>query len=115
MRDRFLDAYLEAAVFTLPDDEDSKGQNGFAPEAIAQATRECAAFQEAASDLLLNLDDASAGHDFWLTRNRHGAGFWDRGLGMAGEMLTDLAHKTGERDLYAGDDGYLYFSPGATP
>ena len=27
-------------------------------------------------------DEAQAGHDFWLTRNGHGVGFWDRGLGF---------------------------------
>ena len=29
-----------------------------------------------------------AGHDFALTRNGHGAGFWDRGLGEMGDMLS---------------------------
>lgn len=29
-----------------------------------------------------------AGHDLILTANRHGAGFWDRGLGDAGDTLT---------------------------
>jgi hypothetical protein len=28
-----------------------------------------------------------AGIDFWLTRNRHGAGYWDRGLGITGDKL----------------------------
>ncbi len=28
------------------------------------------------------------GHDLILTANRHGAGFWDRGLGEAGDRLT---------------------------
>lgn len=41
-----------------------------------------------------------AGHDFALTRNHHGAGFWDRGLGDVGDKLTDLAHAYGERTLY---------------
>jgi len=45
------------------------------------------------------------GHDFWLTRNRHGAGFWDRGLGELGKQLTDLARSYGSVDLYVnGDD-----------
>ena len=50
------------------------------------------------------------GHDFWLTRNRHGAGFWDRGLGARGDALTELAHPYGESDLYVGDDGKVYVS-----
>lgn len=32
------------------------------------------------------------GHDIILTANHHGTGFWDRGLGTAGEALTDAAH-----------------------
>ena len=31
-----------------------------------------------------------AGHDFFLTQAGHGAGFWDRGLGVLGDRLTDL-------------------------
>lgn len=36
-------------------------------------------------------DPGAAGHDFSLTRNGHGAGFWDRGAGKAGEILTAAA------------------------
>jgi hypothetical protein len=32
---------------------------------------------------------AQCGHDLVLTANRHGTGFWDRGLGAAGEVLTE--------------------------
>lgn len=49
-----------------------------------------------------------AGHDFWLTRNGHGAGFWDRGLGVIGEKLSDSARVYGSVDLYVGDDGKIY-------
>ena len=45
------------------------------------------------------------GHDFWLTRNGHGAGFWDRGLGELGDRLTGLAKPYGTVDLYITDDG----------
>lgn len=37
-----------------------------------------------------------AGHDFAFTRNGHGAGFWDRGMGDLGERLTDAAKAYGE-------------------
>lgn len=46
-----------------------------------------------------------AGHDFWLTRHRHGAGFWDRGLGALGERLTEVAHACGEVHLFIDDSG----------
>lgn len=48
------------------------------------------------------------GHDLWLTRNHHGAGFWDRGLGDLGDDLTRRAQAMGSSDLHVGDDGDLY-------
>ena len=41
-------------------------------------------------------DWASHGHDFHLTRDHHGAGFWDRGYGEAGDLLTERAEEYGE-------------------
>ena len=32
-----------------------------------------------------------AGHDFWLTSQGHGSGFWDGGWKIYGDMLTKLA------------------------
>jgi hypothetical protein len=43
-------------------------------------------------------------HDFWLTRNGHGAGFWDRGLGEIGDILTKAAKTFGECNLYLNDE-----------
>ena len=48
------------------------------------------------------------GHDYLLTCEGHGAGFWDRGMGDLGEELTKAAHAEGSLDLYPGDDGLLY-------
>lgn len=47
------------------------------------------------------------GHDFWLTRNGHGAGFWDRGLGELGERFTRACRPFGEVNLYVTDDGRI--------
>ena len=44
------------------------------------------------------------GHDLALTRNHHGAGFWDRGLGVAGDVLTEWAQSLGELHLFHGND-----------
>lgn len=39
-------------------------------------------------------------HDFWLTRNHHGAGFWDGDYpDDIGEKLTDIAHSYSEKHL----------------
>lgn len=48
------------------------------------------------------------GHDFWLTRNGHGAGFWDRGLGDLGRALTDASKAFSGVDLYLGDDQLVH-------
>ena len=49
------------------------------------------------------------GHDFWLTRNRHGAGFWDRKhispeADAALDRLTEASHSYGEATLVQGHD-----------
>lgn len=44
------------------------------------------------------------GHDFALTRNHHGSGFWDRGLGDLGDKLTDAAHAEGCTSLCLNSD-----------
>lgn len=46
------------------------------------------------------------GHDFWLTRNGHGAGFWDRGLGETGQRLTAMSKPYGEFNLYVDDSNF---------
>jgi hypothetical protein len=112
----FTRAYIECALWSSTDDAGETLEHSeakLAPETLTTMIADCAAFQTAHAALLseayeLGEDDARAGHDFWLTRNRHGAGFWDRGLGGVGDKLTDAAHETGERDLYVGDDGLIY-------
>lgn len=50
--------------------------------------------------------EAQFGHDYWLTRNGHGAGFWDRGLGEVGDKLSELCkHK--EAQFYI-ENGWLH-------
>lgn len=51
--------------------------------------------------------DEQLGHDFWLSRNGHCAGFWDRGL-ENGRALHEAAKTFGSCDLYVGDDGLVY-------
>jgi hypothetical protein len=51
------------------------------------------------------------GHDIWLTRNRHGAGFFDHSFDDDIELsLMNAAQKLGEKSLYVGDDMRLYFT-----
>jgi hypothetical protein len=81
-----------------------------APETLESMRSDCADFIESNAEALeeSGLSDEQIGHDFWLTRNGHGAGFWDRGLGEIGEALTKASKHYGEVYLYVGDDGYIY-------
>ena len=113
MMDRFTEAYIECALWASIDDNDEPldglyGVEDLAPEALRQILEDCEGFQLENPVDLADIDLSQAGHDFWLTRNRHGAGFWDRGLGDVGDRLTEAAHSYGESDLYVGDDGLLY-------
>jgi hypothetical protein len=50
-----------------------------------------------------------AGHDFWLTRNGHGAGFWDgEWYKEVGERLTKASKAFGEVNIYVGDGDLIY-------
>lgn len=51
------------------------------------------------------------GHDFWLTRNGHGAGFFDRGYDDEDEnILMKASRDMGSVDLYINDNNQLSFS-----
>jgi hypothetical protein len=111
--DSFTRDYLEAVEWLLDEEIDRDTVKGFAPDAVALATADCDAFQQANAADLEGYQSAtgySGGVDLWLTRNRHGAGFWDRELGEIGKRLTDAAHALGERDSYLGDDGFIHLS-----
>lgn len=117
--DTFTKAYIEALLWSSTD-MDGTPLDGFelAEEAIERAMEDCRLFQEENQTLLeqaYSFDDYgtnAAGHDFWLTRNGHGAGFWDHGLGEIGDQLTKQAHKFGQQDAVVGDNGLVYLEGG---
>jgi len=110
--DDFTLAYIEAALWSSNGDDDTPldanySRDNLARETLDDMAADCARFQrENATDLAGR--KAQHGHDFWLTRNGHGAGFWDRGLGDRGDRLTEAADEFGEVYLYVGDDGRIY-------
>ena len=117
--DSFTEAYIACALWSSTDNQDDSGgdplddtydASDLAPEAIASIIEDCDAFQADNAEMLAKAGDAEQnGHDFWLTRNGHGAGFWDRGYPAAiGRTLTDAAHVYGSCDIYIGEDGKLY-------
>ena len=121
----FTLGYIECALWSSVDDggepldSNQDGADALAPETLARIEQDCAAFIAANKTNLAEYAERwpnsqyhsaseCAGHDFWLTRVGHGAGFWDRGFGSLGERLTDSSEKFGGLDLYVGDDGKLY-------
>lgn len=50
------------------------------------------------------------GYDLWLTRNRHGVGFADRGLGELGTELQRYVGNMGSVEVDIEADGTPYFT-----
>lgn len=113
--DDFTQAYVDCALWsTLDDNEEPLDGNwdtsDIHPDSLDRIRDVCAEFQREYEGPI-GYRSARAGRDFWLTRNGHGAGFWDGDWPeVAGEALTAAAHKYGESDVYVGDDGYLHFT-----
>jgi hypothetical protein len=122
--DNFAKGYVEAMFFTDTghlEDEDLHEATvaELADETWVEIERDCTAFQGVARELLTtaytrDYDEMQAGRDFWLTRNGHGAGFWDRdqlkqdGLGDRLKKLCGWKTEFAETGMYRGDDGKLY-------
>lgn len=110
-----LVAYIECAFWSSMHGDDHFDSLGFDLSNPAREMMEddCKKFLEKV-DLeelpLEELNPEQIGHDFWLTRNDHGAGFWDRGLGELGERLTKISKDFGEIDLYLGDDELIWIA-----
>lgn len=90
---------------------------GWSPEAIAEAREHCADFEEANGDNLARYyeesgrDESSAGHDFWLSRCGHGAGFFDRGNHACFDALQEAAQVYSSRSVVV-CRGEMYFEGG---
>ncbi len=127
----FFDAYVTTALWSSHDNSDPETGGdpmdaNYGPDDIAEDTREamrtdCDAFYDANAEDLNCAgvkygpdfgQDGRAGHDFWLTRNGHGAGFWDGDWPepQATRLTAACGWRTAfpEVDLYVGDDGKIY-------
>ena len=111
--DEFTNAYFDAALWAGTDDagnplDDHYKFEDIDGDSVQAIVAECQEFIEIAAHLIEG-EESQAGHDFLLTRNGHGAGFWDGDWPKdSGERLTALSKKYGESSLYVGDDGQLY-------
>ena len=110
-----LTHYAIAALWSSTGDneeplDDLHDLGDIAPETMQAMRDDVAAFVAQNEALLIESGQSEEmiGHDFWLTRNGHGAGFWDRGLGEVGDKLTAACRPFGEVWLYVGDDGQVY-------
>lgn len=110
--DQVVAGYVEAMLWAEHDDQGEPFDRRYeaddvADESLEVIRRDIKTFVEGAETLgLLHVagrmfwvgdqtDTANylpyLGHDIHLTRNGHGAGFWDRGYGAEGDELTRLA------------------------
>lgn len=128
----FEDAYIVCMLWSSNDESRPDGGDPFDRNycvddidirARVAITEDCRRFcrmleQELKVTELPGWTAEEAGHDFWLTRNGHGAGFWDRhAAGSPWESLGDwLKSKVGfrtdfpEQDPYVGDDGKIHIA-----
>lgn len=122
--DYFVTEYIRSALWSSTDDRDYENgdsQHGkpmddehsaedLAPATLLQMIADCKKFREDNAADLEAYPVSQAAHDFWLTRNHHGCGFWEDDFGEhdANERLTQYCHKMGEVNLYVGDDGKIY-------
>lgn len=118
--DLFTLSYIEAMLWAELDDADEPLDKNhtaadIAPEALRSIVADCTKFQETNAAHIAcegSLGERHAGHDFWLTRNGHGAGFWDGDWPEeAGNAMSASAKAFGSSDVYVGDDGQLWVSP----
>lgn len=108
----FFSAYITAALWSSQD-EDYNAANDrasdqnledfsvddFTPEALEELRAHAFSFWcrmwyylDSEKDFSRTDDKAgSAGHDFWLTSQGHGAGFWDGDWPKYGDMFTRLS------------------------
>lgn len=113
--DAFHKAYMGCALWTCTDEFDQPLDAVYEISDIVQASQDdmkedCKQFIEGNLVNLATLDAEQCGHDFWLSRCGHGAGYFDRGYGKIGDDLQAAARVWGSSDLYVGDDGELYIS-----
>lgn len=124
--DKFTSAYIQTLFWSSANEEgdnfDSFSKFDLSDDALQKIVAECEKFQSENHDLIFDAIQTNqvvcgpdfdelerAGHDFCLTRNHHGAGFWDGDWPEPyAQKLTDAAHAFGAMNIYFGDDGKIY-------
>jgi len=106
----YLD-YMECAAWSSTDENgEPLDPYQFSDEAEKRMQADLNSFCEEMTPELEEAYDEAGGtpeqfaHDFWLTRNGHGVGFWDRGLGEIGDKLTKMSKVHGSCNLYLNEE-----------
>ena len=111
----FTAAYIVAMMWSSTDENDGAldlnyNEDDIAPETMLRIRADCASFCYA-NGVWLGDKMEQGGHDFWLTRCGHGAGFWDRdGIypqPNSNTALTKASEGFGNIDPYIAD-GKVY-------
>jgi len=110
----FLSAYIDCSLWSSFDDNQQSLDRNYSakdidPVTMAQMEADCLKFYtENNLEELSNQELKHAGYDFWLTRNHHGAGFWDGDWPEPFSTLaTTAARGFGPFDLSVTDDAKL--------
>ena len=111
--EEMLQQYMETALWSSTDDDDVPLDKNYSLfrlhiDDISKETKkgmlaDCQAFYDQNKAILDDHWPADqAGHEFWLTRNGHGSGFYDSSYGTdeSREALTEACKKFGEVNLY---------------
>lgn len=118
-----LRGYVECALWSETDNSTPSGGDPFdknytaddiEPASLAKMAEDVQKFADANADDIADsgLSDQRVGHNFWLSRNGHGLGFFDENSvdSIIRDRLQDAARHFGESNLLV-DDGVLYIFP----
>lgn len=102
---RFFSAYVECLLWSGSDrytgenfqDQDHDVED-ITRDGIKEILSDCESFMHDACDMIED-DLSRAGQDFCLTRNDHGAGFWDGDWPENGDTLTKMCRPYGTQGL----------------
>ena len=112
------DQYVTTALWSSTDDNGEPLDNGdheLSDEAREALSKQAQEFYEKWEELIekymavFERDIEQVGHYFWLSRNHHGAGFFDDSVekGDIADKLQTIAESYLEVDLYVDDDGLI--------
>ena len=121
---KMVQSYLYAALWTEELDSKYDTEDFGNGEQYYAAIRDCADFLNQSVRLLAPYEkyygeqtESQLGHDFWLSRNGHGSGFFDLGLDSdhiseeldaLGDKLQAIARAFPERNVFESEVGNIF-------